>query len=189
MHHIYIIEHLEPELYEWCLIEYKHMSKIVGKDNLWFTNIKEKDAEKLKKYGSVYQQSIKQMTLQKICILDPDSNKTLTPEDSNNFNYFVFGGILGDHPPRKRTGPELTQFIKAETRNIGKAQLSTDNAVFVVHEIASGKNLKDIPFQDEIEIEINETESTILPFRYPLVNGKPNISEELIEYIKKDDKI
>ncbi len=35
----FIIEHLEPELYPWCLIEYKHISKIVGKNNLIYTNI------------------------------------------------------------------------------------------------------------------------------------------------------
>ena len=35
---IYVIEHLEPRIYRWCVIEYKHISKIVGKENLWFTN-------------------------------------------------------------------------------------------------------------------------------------------------------
>ena len=44
-----IIEHLEPELYDWCLIEYEHISKIAGKGNLIFTNIKnKKETEKLK---------------------------------------------------------------------------------------------------------------------------------------------
>ena len=38
----FIIEHLEPELYDWCLIEYEHISKIVGKENLIFTNINKK---------------------------------------------------------------------------------------------------------------------------------------------------
>ena len=37
---IYVIEHLEPKLWEWCEIEYESISKIVGKENLWFTNIK-----------------------------------------------------------------------------------------------------------------------------------------------------
>ena len=33
----FIIEHLENEVYEWCLIEYENMSKVVGKENLIFT--------------------------------------------------------------------------------------------------------------------------------------------------------
>src|SRR3989338_10620936 len=28
----YIIEHLEEKLYPWCLLEYTHISKMVGKD-------------------------------------------------------------------------------------------------------------------------------------------------------------
>ncbi len=48
----YIIEHLEPELFEWCLIEYEHISKLVNEDNLIFTNIKkQKDAKNYKNTG------------------------------------------------------------------------------------------------------------------------------------------
>ena len=50
MNQTYIIEHLEPELYEWCLIEYKEISKIAGKENLWFSNINPKDKKKLEAY-------------------------------------------------------------------------------------------------------------------------------------------
>jgi ribosome biogenesis SPOUT family RNA methylase Rps3 len=190
MKNIFVIEHLEPELYDWCLIEYKHMSKIVGKDYLWFTNILPKDIDKLKNYGKVFIESVKSMQLSKTCVLDMESDIELKTEDKNKFNYFIFGGILGDNPPRKRTNPELTQFIKnAEVRNIGKAQFSTDNAVYVVKKILDGTPLNKIPFQDKVEIRINSIESTILPYRYPLVKGKPNISKELIKYITKDNKI
>src|SRR3989344_4588506 len=44
---IYIIEHLEQKLWPWCVIEYKHISKIAGKNNLWFTNIKKRDIKRL----------------------------------------------------------------------------------------------------------------------------------------------
>jgi len=184
---IFIIEHLEPKLFPWCIIEYKHISKIVGKNNVWFTNIKEKDTKKLNKYGKVSTNSLKEIKLDNLCILDPESKKTLLSKDKDKFKYFVFGGILGDYPPRKRTQEELTKFFpKAQIRNIGKDQFSTDNAVFVVKEILNGKSLKNITFQEGVEIKINDIESTILPFKYPLVNGKPNISPELIEYLKKD---
>ncbi|MDP1696145.1 MAG: hypothetical protein Q8L29_04495, partial [archaeon] len=103
------------------------------------------------------------------------------------FDYFIFGGILGDNPPKKRTNPELTSKIQnVESRNIGDKQMSTDNAVYVVKKILEGSQLSKIPFQDEIEIEINDIESTIFPYRYALVNGKPLISPELIEYLKKN---
>jgi len=198
----YIIEHLEPELYEWCIIEYKSISNLVGKENIWFTNIKEEDKSKLEHYGKVFTKSIRQLisqnnvaqdaknslcinNLRSVCILDPEATQELKPEDKK-LKFFIFGGILGDNPPRKRTGPELTVFFpNAEKRNIGKSQFSTDNAVFVTKQILEGKNLKDLKFQEGIEIKTGKYDSVTLPYLYPLVNNKPRISKELIDYIKK----
>ncbi|PIY60292.1 hypothetical protein COY95_02530 [Candidatus Woesearchaeota archaeon CG_4_10_14_0_8_um_filter_47_5] len=35
----FIIEHMEPELYPWCLLEYRHISQIVGKGQVVFTKV------------------------------------------------------------------------------------------------------------------------------------------------------
>jgi len=184
---IFIIEHLEPKLWEWCLIEYEHISETVGKENLWFTNIKsEKDRTKLEKLGKVSKESIKEINLQNVCILDPEAEETLSPKSAADFEYFIFGGILGDYPPKKRTQDELTRFVKnAKVFNIGKEQMSTDNAVLVVKNIIDGKKLSDLKFIDNISIEINDIESVELPFRYTLVNGKPFMSRKIVEYLKK----
>ncbi len=188
MKHIFIIEHLESQLWPWCLIEYKHISKIVGKNNLWFTNIQKKDIKELEQYGKVSKESIKTLKIKNACILDPESPHELTPLHAKTINYFIFGGILGDHPPKKRTEEELTSHMHLQAFNIGKEQMSTDNAVYVVHTIFQGALLKDIPFQDKVEIKINNIESTILPYRYALVNNKPFMSPTLIKYLKRDNK-
>jgi len=180
----YIIEHLDKELGEWSLLEYKHISKIVGKENLWFTNIKDK--EKLEEFGKVFAQSAAQLDLKKGCVLDPDSEITLETKHNKEFDYFIFGGILGDYPPRKRTKQELTNKINLPSFNIGKEQMSSDNAVYVVKEILDGKKLKQLKFQDELEIKTGVKDSVILPYKYVLVNGKPLISKELIQYIKEN---
>lgn len=180
---IFIIEHLEPRLWHWCLIEYKHISKIVGKKNLWFTNVK-KGSTKLSKYGKVMKNSVRVLKLKNACVLDPEAKKTLSPKDK--FDYLIFGGILGDYPPKKRTKKELTKFIKnAAVRNIGKEQMSTDNAVYTVHEIVNGKNFKNLKFQDNLSIEIEKGLSLDLPYRYNLVKGKPLISKELLNHLKR----
>lgn len=214
----YLIEHLEPRLWKWCMIEYKHISKIVGKNNLWFTNIKRKSraSEELKKYGKVINESVTELglngnnsdnnkyNLTNACILDPEASETLTCRNSKQCDYFIFGGILGDDPPKKRTKPELTDRINSNKDNnknhnenknnnkfvvkifnIGKKQLSTDNAVFVVKQIVDGKELKDIEFVEDIELETGKNESVVLPYRYPVVDGKPNISKELVNYLIK----
>lgn len=186
---IYIIEHLEPRLFKWCLIEYKNISKIVGKDNLWFTNIKRssKNAKELERYGRVIKESVRNLNLSKFCVLDPEASQTLSPKESKLFDYFIFGGILGDNPPRKRTTPELTSKIRnAEARNIGKKQFSTDNAVFVTKEIVENhKNFDEIKFIDTLTIKINDIESIDLPYRYPIINGKPQISQDLVNFLKR----
>jgi ribosome biogenesis SPOUT family RNA methylase Rps3 len=175
---IYIIEHLEPELFEWCLIEYEHISETVGKESLWFTNINNsKDRDKLNKFGKVFSESVRTLNLSKICVLDPEAKEILKPSD--NFDYYVFGGILGDNPPRKRTGPELTRFLpNCSVRNIGKEQMSTDNAVFTVKQILNGKDFNQLNFIDDVSLEINEFESVDLPYRYNFIDGKPFMSEK-----------
>jgi len=183
----FIIEHLEPKLWPWCLIEYEHISETINKDNLWFTNIKNKsDEKKLSKWGKVSKESVTKMNLNNICILDPEAKETLSPKSAADFEYFLFGGILGDYPPKKRTQDELTKFIKnPKTFDIGKEQMSTDNAVFVVKQIIDGKKFEDLKFKDGIEVEINDIESVELPFRYTLVNEKPFMSPKIVEYLKK----
>ncbi len=182
----YIIEHLEPKMWKWCQIEYKHISQMVGRPNLWITNVK-KGSIPLQKCGKVIKKSVVQLPLSKACVLDPDAEKILTPVDARNFDCFIFGGILGNDPPQKRTGPELTSLFMypIETRNIGSKQMSTDNAVAVVQQIVQGKKLEQLPFQDGIEIDLKEGESIIFPYRYLIVDGKPLISTELVEYLKR----
>ena len=118
------------------------------------------------------------------CILDPEAKQSLTPQKSKKFQYFIFGGILGNHPPQKRTHEELSQDLKLSKFNIGKKQMSTDNAVYVVKKIIQGTPLTKILFINEIEIQLNKIQSTILPYRYVLIKNKPLISKELINYFK-----
>jgi ribosome biogenesis SPOUT family RNA methylase Rps3 len=183
---IIIIEHLEKELWPWCMIEYRSLAKIAGKTNTWFTNIPKKETKKLLPYGKVFNRSIKNLSidLTKACILDPRASRTLKPTDS--FNYYIFGGILGEEKLNGRTERELTQhFSKAHKRNLGKGQFSTDNAVFITKTIINEIPLEKIPIQTQLELKINTIESILLPYHYPIINNKPRISSELIAYLKK----
>ena len=177
----FIIEHLEPKVYPWCVIEYKHISKIVGKKNLWITNV---SGKKLEKYAKVFKDSVTTMKLKKVCVLDPHADKELSPKDT--FEHFVFGGILGDNPPRARTHEIIKGTLtNAERRSLGKEQMATDNAVYVVKEILKGKKLSELEFIENIEIPIKKRESVELPYKYAVVNGKPLICKELVQRLKK----
>ncbi|MFH1066084.1 MAG: SAM-dependent methyltransferase [Nanoarchaeota archaeon] len=194
----YVIEHF-GKAFKWHLIEYEHISKLVGKENLIFTNVKGKK-EALSAFGETRKESIAELCehasgdpnevrnlgFPDVCILDPASDKILTPEDCKRFKYLVFGGILGDYPPRERTKELLTCRMKnVETRNLGKEQMPTDNAVYAAKLIAEGKRFEDIKFIDTIEIDVRKGLSVELPFRYISINGKPLVSEKLVEFLKK----
>ncbi len=178
----YIIEHLEPEVFEWCEREYTHISEIVGKDNLIFTNVK-KDKNKLSSLGEVYEKSVIDLNFENMCILDPEAENKISQTDCQNFDYLLFGGILGDYPMRKRTKQELSDKIKSEKRNIGKKQMSTNTAVYVVHEISKGRT--EFQFQDDLVIHIEKGEEIVLPYRYVVENDKVFLPEGFIEFVKK----
>jgi ribosome biogenesis SPOUT family RNA methylase Rps3 len=175
---MYVIEHLEPRLYKWCLIEYSHISHIVGKENLMFTNA---SSEKLKKLGKVCRKRAAQVGLSKACVLDPFAGRQLTSKD--RFDYYIFGGILGDEPMQGRTGKELV--MDCARRNIGREQMSTDNAAYVAKHIINGGSLSGLDFQDDVEIPVRKGESVILPFRYVVVEGKPLLAPGLVEHLKR----
>jgi ribosome biogenesis SPOUT family RNA methylase Rps3 len=178
----FVIEHLEPKVFPWCNLEYKHISKWVGKGNLIFTNTK---SSGLKPFGKVMQKSIRQLRFDKACVLDPEAKQTLTPEIAKKYQYFIFGGILGDDPPKERTKAELTQFLPYPAYNLGKEQMSTDTAVIVTKLICDGRKLSDLKFQQSVEIKISAYEEVHLPYKYLLIDGKPLLAPGIAAMLKK----
>ena len=182
---VFVIEHLEPKVYPWSKLEYAHISSFVGKKNLMFTNTK---SSALKKIGMVEPKSIKKLRLEKACVLDPEAKATLTPQIAKKYDYFIFGGILGDDPPKERTKAELTKFLPYPAYSLGKEQMSTDTAVIVAKRIIEGKKLSELKFQQEIEVEISEGESVHLPYKYLIIKGKVLLAPGIAEMLKKQKR-
>src|SRR5687767_6459723 len=98
---------MEDNLHEWCLLEYCHMTTFIHPRNLYFTNLSKtaeisfKNSEILKETNFLTDNIINMnISMDKICLLDPASKQVLEPMDGDAFEYFLFGGILGDDPPR-----------------------------------------------------------------------------------------
>lgn len=179
----YIIEHLEKEVYEWCILEYRSISRIVGKENLAITNVKRsRDRKKIEAFAEAKEESVLKLKPANACLLDMDAEKELSPAD--RFDCLVFGGILGDYPPQKRTVKFLSG-LKAEKRHIGKKQMPTDNAVLAAKMILEGRKLSEIKFVDSPSIKMEEGLDLELQFRFVEVNGKPYISKELLLHLKE----
>ena len=180
-----IIEHLDPRLWKWSYIEYKHISDFAGKENVIFTNIHgPKTIEKLSKIGKVYTESVKELKFENACVLDPDAKETLTPKDK--FDYVIMGGILGDNPPQKRTKKEITSKMNLPARNLGVRQMSTNTAGYVAWKISKGTLLEKIEFEEQLVIKVSDWEEIILDFPYVKENGKLVLPEGYIEIAKKN---
>ncbi len=187
---VFIIEHAEPELYEWNVIECEQMGIYLPKEQLLFTNMPSCPAQ-LKDVGICDAKSFTQLNLdsKKICILDPTATEILSQVDAKQFDYFIFGGILGDKEFDGRTGRLVTNKIPgAAIRNLGPKHLATDTAVLVAKLLLSGKKYEDIRLATEVEIEINENESVTLPFAYVILDDKAMISEKLVEHLREREE-
>jgi ribosome biogenesis SPOUT family RNA methylase Rps3 len=185
---LFVIEHLEPELSEWLWIEYAHAVELVGREGLMITNVKREDERrKLLKLCDARPERVADLFPQReLLVLDPQARRKLTPADLNKRRVVVIGGILGDDPPRGRTRALLTERLPgAASRSLGKHQFSIDGSVYVAKRVSEGAELDEIPTRVGIEIPVGRHCSVILPFAYPLVDGRPLISDKLVAYLKR----
>ena len=99
----------------------------------------------------------------------------------------VIGGILGDHPPKGRTQKLVTAKLPSATvRSLGDEQFSIDGAVYLTKVVSEGKKLEEVSIKKGLTIRLNEYAEVYLPYAYPLKDGKPVISKELIDYLCSD---
>lgn len=108
--HTFIVEHLDPELEEWQALEYKSIYQECHATGAHFILSGLANASSVQKQldlpsSAVQQQGVESIyataeSRQKVCLLDPKADKDIGPEDADLFDAFLFGGILGDDPPR-----------------------------------------------------------------------------------------
>lgn len=101
----FIVEHLDPELGPWSELEYIAIAKESQASETSFllsslpvefkvpAALDEVPAFKAERRGveELYAGEKKG----KVCLLDPAAQKDLSPEDGDQFEAFLFGGILG----------------------------------------------------------------------------------------------
>lgn len=199
----YVIEHMEQGFTPWVVLEYCQIIKDVGKENLFLVSLPpattEKDIPKeLLDLGlqwttedivSYLMDTNGVSKKDELCLLDPKAEIDLQPTDSTKFKYFIFGGILGDHPPRDRTG-ELKAKLQCPTRRLGNLQMTTDTAVRTTSIILEKKTpFEEIKFIDYPEIRFNKHEATEMPFRYVLDDKEiPIFPTGMIDLIHADNQ-
>ncbi|GAA5895949.1 hypothetical protein JCM6882_005568 [Rhodosporidiobolus microsporus] len=126
------------------------------------------------------------VALEKVCLLDPRAEAEIGPKDGGEFEWFLFGGILGDDPPRDRTG--ILRAHGYPGRHLGPIQMTTDTALGVTKRcVEDGLTLSSIPMINHPEIKFNDNESVTMPFIYEkLENGEPKLPEGMKEHLYND---
>ncbi|RYP61660.1 hypothetical protein DL770_009739 [Monosporascus sp. CRB-9-2] len=215
----YIVEHLDPELGPWSELEYACIAKETqacapaqngGGSTFCLSSLPPslKVPEALLARSPTFRAETRGVEdmypgpedKRRVCLLDPQAERDLCPEDAKAFGAFLFGGILGDDPPRDRTSELRKKGF--EGRRLGPVQMTTDTAVRVTRMVIEEQfsyplipklnerppdTLTTIPYVDFPELKFNEHESTQMPFRYVKgPDGKPIMPDGMIDLIKKD---
>ena len=187
-----IVEHLEPCLTPWLLKEYEFVSSVVGPERLLFTNVPPAHTEALSRYGKVTEKRVWEVAHQgtDVIVLDPVAEEVLRPEEATAAEYVVIGGIMGDHPPKKRTWAEITSRMPwAKARNIGKGQLTIAGAAYVLMRIVRGARLEELDLREGLTIEVvmpgGLTLEVELPYVFPYEGGEPVLPEGYADVVAR----
>ncbi|KAH9053165.1 SAM-dependent RNA methyltransferase [Lactarius vividus] len=179
----------------WVELEYKHMCTLAGPDSsVVFMHLSTAAAAALTtalppapaaaeevprtaraechEQGVLALMQARGIARERVCLLDPKAPEALAPSDGDagGFVWFLFGGILGDDPPRDRTA-EL-RALGFPTRHLGPVQMTTDTALGVTKRVVVERiPLDEIPYVDYPTIRFNARESVEMPFRYMIALG------------------
>lgn len=117
---IFIVEHLDPELGPWSELEYLAIGSESKETGTRFTlsslppDFKVPEALKTNEAFTAEPRGVEEIYAAdktRVCLLDPAAAKDLSPEDGETFDAFLFGGILGDDPPRGMLRAAIRSYV------------------------------------------------------------------------------
>ena len=190
----FVVEHLDPELGPWSELEYKAINQetMAAGSHFILSSVNQEliSSGKLEGVVSAPRSDAVEHYFankkQRICLLDPAAEQDLQPDDAMKFDVFLFGGILGDNPPRDRTSELRKKGFQG--RRLGSVQMTTDTAVRVTRMVTlEQKCLQDVPYVDFPELQLDQHEFTEMPFRYvKAADGSPVMPSGMLGLIKDD---
>lgn len=100
----FVVEHLDPELGPWSALEYACIARESHARNARFllssvpAELQMPEQLAATEGLEVEQRSVEEIFAEKkdrVCLLDPSAKTELSPDDGDQFDVFLFGGILG----------------------------------------------------------------------------------------------
>ncbi|MCA1813792.1 MAG: hypothetical protein LC624_07560 [Halobacteriales archaeon] len=182
----FCIEHAEARIDEWLWLEYAHAAQLV--ERLVFTNVQgAEERERLQELAEARAEPAGEAFAgQRILVTDPEAEPAVRPDEFDDFDVLVVGGILGVEEFTGKTGKLITRPQHLEARHLGPLQLPIDMAVLVGNLVRMGLELEDIELTKEVEIELGEGRSVELPYAYPVVEGQLLITPGVVDDLKRN---
>lgn len=185
----YVIEHMEDQIKGWPELEYTNI--LLKTNNLHLIlqqNFDKASIPDALAGAKITFESIAtwpQAEKDRVLLLDPASTQLLSPADGLSYKYLLFGGILGDDPPKDRT--KQLRDLGFVTRQLGNLQMTTDTAVMVAQQIVEHRiNIEDLEWVDFPDIQLSRRESVQMPFRYlKTEGGGPLLPKGMVAHLKK----
>ena len=106
---MYVVEHLDPELGPWSALEYQAIAQESASAGVSFclssvprelelpVELQEMNSLIIENQGV---ETVFNDDKERVSLLDPKGKAELSPEDAENFDVFLFGGILGRNVSR-----------------------------------------------------------------------------------------
>ena len=198
---IYVIEHMETSLSRWVACEYTRMIRDCGAARLLFTNMKpgvncpaydEESMQFLKGAKLVpetFEEYARGHPKRRTCLLDEKAPEgILRPSDVTKFDYFLFGGVLGNVDDLDMDRTSELRVHGYASRHLGPDQMSTPTALDVSFRVLDGQQeISAMRFINRPEFAINDCETLQIPFKY-LVDDDGNaiIADGILDILTED---
>lgn len=182
-----IIENCEELPSEWLIAEYRQAAQFWP--GLLVANVSSSSMKsRLRGIPTVRESASDYTQGRDAIVLDPAADLELSTSDFERARFVVVGGILGSRFFTGKTGKLVSSRFGKERnlfRNAGKIQLPVDVAVFVARAVMLGSSLSGIELTSEVEIRWDEGHSTVLPYGYPIIDGKLILTPGLIDILRR----
>lgn len=169
---LFIMDQIEPELYEWSTLEYIHINENMPKDHdFLITNLRKEEnkettmVKELERANVKYtSESVEEYIAEnsRVIVLDQTAPQRLEPRDAEWASVLVCGGILGtdefEGPVVNRTVEITTKIetlvkekgIRVVSRHLDPVQMTSDTAFLVALKIIQGTDFADLEFIDKV---------------------------------------
>ncbi len=186
-----VIEHMEERPTRWLIAEYIEAAEEAGRlgFNIVFTGVRDPVLQSVLAREGLewrFEHSWELYDTPRTVVLDLWAPRDLEPGEAESLDYYVIGGIMGDHPPRGRGRLLSWMFESAAKRRLGPYQMSIHVAAWAAAMVARGTPVDRLPVVYGASVRVRTPMGELeveLPYAYPRGPGGRGVVPERIRRV------